>query len=62
MKISELHNAGIYYKENWVILWNNETGRIYWRNTWTGQEKDLGIAKDKKKAQEIRNTYLQVNS
>ena len=62
MTIEELHNAEVYYKENWVILWNTETKRVYWRNTWTGQEKDLGIAKNKREAQNIRNIYLEVNT
>jgi len=43
-EIIELYNAEIYYKENYVILWNKQKGRIYYRNTWTGKETDLGYA------------------
>ena len=51
--IKELYNAEIFYKLNWVILWAKETGRLYWRNTWTGKEVNLGTTQNEKKAKEL---------
>ena len=51
--IQELYCAEIFYKLNWVILWNNETKRLYWRNTWTGKEVGLGKAEKEKEAKEL---------
>jgi len=58
-KIIELYCAGIYYQENYAILWNKETGQVYWRNTWTGEEKPLGSAKKLKEARKIKEKFLE---
>ena len=56
--IRELHNSEDYYKKNWVILWDKDTKQVYWRNTWTGEEKSLGVAEKYKEAEKIKDNYL----
>ena len=51
--IKELYNAEIFYRLNWAILWNKDTGQLYWRNTWTGKEINLGLAQKEKEAKEL---------
>ena len=59
MTIKELYNSAIYFKENWAILWNLENKQVYWRNTWTGQEKNIGIANSLAQAKELKNEFVE---
>jgi len=51
--IQELYNAKIFYQLNWTILWDSESKKLYWRNTWTGKEIKLGIAENKNEAKKL---------
>ena len=59
MKIIELYNSATYFKENWAILWNKGIKRVYWRNTWTGEEKDIGTTNSLAHAKEIKNIFVE---